>query len=266
MANALPVAAPRPQAVPTCSVCEKVLVEEMRRKYPLFDLAYAAMHRCVDLWLWIGLSREERRRGEDNAVRKCSTCEKVNYRRLRAKSQQFNSFYKLLDATLEGWLDKFLDENDRDAAFKRDPAHASQLLRFNPRSYHLGQDFILAVKFDGCIAQEVQGGFPDTIGEPVARAKDLLEDLKACNCRIVLFGWRSTYATRGNPWYRKQAEKWLHHHRIPYDYFHDGKSPLIADRFVSDRIAGETLAGAHPAIRRILEEDTEKTYVARRHV
>lgn len=253
------------QIIPTCAVCEKVLIAEMKNKFPLFRLFYTFGFWIIRFWMYISLSSAERTKEENNAIRKCRTCEKVYLRRLRAVSPRFNNFYRLLDATIEGWIEKFLTDEDRERAFARDPVHAKALMKFNPRNYFLGEEFILAIKFDGCIAEETEEGFPETIGKLMPDVQNFLVDLKNKGVKIVVFGWRSNAHTRGNPQYRKIAERWMKEHGVPFDFFYDGKEILNADAFISNRNLGNDLNSIRPLLLSIIE-DPDKTFLKRRHI
>jgi hypothetical protein len=182
---------------------------------------------------------------------------------MRKKSQSFDKLYRIVDATIEAWLDKFLTEDDKGRAFERDPAHAKALIRFNPRNYYLGDDYILGIKFDGIIAG---GSAEGVIGEPVDGIQDKLALLKSKGVKIIVYGWRSNECSFGNPEPRKAAEKYLKAHNIPYDFFYDGKGPMIVDGVLSKRILGSQLGDSELEAILSKANDPNHPYLAERNV
>lgn len=256
---------PGGQAIPTCSVCEKVLIAEMRQMYPLFNYSYGFGRNLIKAWMYLSLTKEERTREEDNIIRKCGTCEKVSYRILRAKSRRFNKLYRVIDACLEGILDKFLGEEDKERAFSRDPVHAAMLAKFNPRLYYKDNSFILGVKFDGVITQTYSDADfnPNTIMPVRESVKAALTQLKGMGIKIIVYGWRSNEC-KGNPAYRNAAIKYLKQQGVPFDFFYDGKGPIIADVFVSNRNLGGDLVAVMPQITEMAGRP--EIYLPRRHI
>lgn len=88
---------------------------------------------------------------------------------------------------------------------------------------------VLAVDFDGTIAEYEEGQFPK-IGKPEPGVREALDQLKKAGWYILIFSCRAATADQ-----RKAMKEWLDTNSIPYDDIWKDANKPMAEAYIDDR-------------------------------